>query len=174
MKKVTFFLLGIALLGACKNSIKSGKEKTPEAADTVAVETEASRPEISYYGDSIDDAEAIEASQVLALLEGKDSLQVKLKGTINSSCKRKGCWMKMDLGNGEEMRVSFRDYEFFVPKNLNGETAIIEGVAYRDTLDVDFLRHLAEDAGKSEEEIAAITEPEISINYTANGVIIRS
>jgi len=43
-----------------------------------------------------------------------------------------------------------------------------------DTLDVPYLRHLAEDAGKSPEEIEGITEPEISLNFTANGVIIKS
>ena len=82
--------------------------------------------------------------------------------------------MKMDMGNGQELRVSFRDYSFFVPKNLNGEMAVIEGKAYVDTINVAFLKHLAEDAGKSEEEIAKITEPEVSLNFTANGVIIKS
>ena len=80
----------------------------------------------------------------------------------------------MDMGDGKEIRVSFKDYGFFVPKNLDGEQAIVEGVAFVDTIDVPFLKHLAEDAGKSEEEIAAITEPEISVNFTANGVIIKS
>ena len=37
--------------------------------------------------------------------------------------------MKMDMGNGEELRVRFKDYGFFVPTNLNGEQAIVDGVA---------------------------------------------
>ena len=34
-------------------------------------------------------------------------------------------------------------------------------------------KHYAEDAGKSEEEIAAINEPEYDINFIADGVIIK-
>ena len=81
--------------------------------------------------------------------------------------------MKLDIGNNETMRVTFKDYGFFVPKNLDGETAIIDGYAVVDTTDVDMLRHLAHDAGKSEEEIAAITEPEVGVTYVATGVIIK-
>ena len=35
------------------------------------------------------------------------------------------------------------------------------------------LRHYAEDAGKTEEEIMTITEPEYVLSFTANGVIIQ-
>jgi hypothetical protein len=34
------------------------------------------------------------------------------------------------------------------------------------------LKHYAEDAGKSEEEIAQITEPSYDLGFTADGVII--
>ncbi|MBK6732010.1 MAG: DUF4920 domain-containing protein [Bacteroidetes bacterium] len=44
----------------------------------------------------------------------------KVKGTVTSVCQNKGCWMKLDLGNGESMRVTFKDYGFFVPKEKQG------------------------------------------------------
>ena len=81
--------------------------------------------------------------------------------------------MKMDIGDGKEMRVSFKDYGFFVPTNLGGETATIEGIAKITTTSVEDLKHYAEDGGQSEEEIAAITEPEVAISYVATGVIIE-
>ena len=70
--------------------------------------------------------------------------------------------------------VRFRDYEFFVPTDgVNGKTAVIEGNLFLDTITVEMRKHYAEDAGKSEEEIAAITEPEYDINFIADGVIIK-
>jgi recombinational DNA repair ATPase RecF len=81
--------------------------------------------------------------------------------------------MQLDLGNGQKMRVKFKDYAFFVPKNAAGKTAIIEGVAFKETIDVATLRHYAEDAGKSKEEIAKITQPREEINFEAKGVIIK-
>lgn len=158
---------------ACKNNTNQpeGKDSTP--SDTLATKAQMDAPKTHYYGDTISPEGAVAAEKLTALMGQKDSLQVKVVGTINSSCSKKGCWMKMDLGSGQEMRVSFKDYSFFVPKNLNGEKAIIDGYAHIDTLDVAYLRHLAEDAGKSKKEIEAITKPEISLNYVAHGVILK-
>lgn len=174
MKKIALWLSAIVLVSACKNNTNEGAEKTDGQTDSTAVEASAESVENHYFGDSINEEGVVEISNLLAMMDGQDSVKVKLSGVVNSSCQKKGCWMKMDMGNGEEMRVSFRDYGFFVPTNLGGESAVIEGIAFIDTIDVPFLKHLAEDAGKSQEEIDAITEPEISVNFTADGVIIKS
>lgn len=174
MKKFTFFLAAVALLSACKSTTNEGDSETPATTDSTAVEASTESLENHYYGDTITEDGAVDVAGLMAMMNGHDSIDVKLSGVVNSSCQKKGCWMKMEMGDGQELRVSFRDYSFFVPKNLNGEMAVVEGTAYIDTLDVAFLKHLAEDAGKSEEEIAEITEPEVSLNFTANGVIIKS
>lgn len=174
MKKFTFFLATVALLSACKTTTNEGDNETLANADSTAIGANTENLENHYYGDTITEEGAVDVSGLMAMMNGQDTIDVKLSGIVNSSCQKKGCWMKMDMGNGQELRVSFRDYSFFVPKNLNGEMAVIEGKAYVDTIDVAFLKHLAEDAGKSEEEIAKITEPEVSLNFTANGVIIKS
>ncbi len=107
-------------------------------------------------------------------MKGHDSLNVKIEAKINETCQKKGCWMTVDMENGEEMRVRFKDYGFFVPlEGVDGKMAVMEGVAFTDTLSVEFLKHLAEDAGKTEEQIAAINEPEVGVNFEARGVIIR-
>ena len=56
---------------------------------------------------------------------------------------------------------------------MTGKKSYIKGTAKVDTLSVDWLQHLAEDANKPQEEIDAITEPEITISITADGVIIE-
>ena len=80
--------------------------------------------------------------------------------------------MTVKLDDENEMMVRFKDYGFFVPFDCDGKNAVFEGVAFHDTTLVADLRHYAEDAGKSAEEIEAITEPEISTGFLANGVII--
>jgi len=126
-----------------------------------------------YFGDSISVDGAIAADQLAAKLSGKDSIQVKLSGTIDEVCQKKGCWMNMNIGNGEMMRVRFKDYAFFVPKDAAGKSVFIEGYAYTDTTSVAELKHYAEDAGKTKEEISKITKPEVSISFEANGVLIK-
>jgi hypothetical protein len=49
----------------------------------------------------------------------------------------------------------------------------MKGIAAYDTIDVDFLKHLAEDAGQTQEEIDAITEPELALTFEATGVLIK-
>lgn len=98
--------------------------------------------------------------------------KLKVKGEINEVCQMKGCWMTMAIGNEESMRITFKDYGFFVPLNASGREAIIEGELTKEMVDVETLQHYAEDAGKSEEEIAAITEPEEKLTFVAEGVVI--
>lgn len=174
MKKFAFFLSAVALLSACKSTTNEGDSETEITTDSTAVEASTEATENHYYGDTITEDDAIEVGELLAVVEGQDSVRIKIKGVVNSSCQKKGCWMRMDMGNEDELFVKFRDYEFFVPKNLDGETAIAEGVAFVESFSVEHLQHLAHDAGKTQEEIDAITEPEVSVRFMADGVIIKS
>jgi hypothetical protein len=81
--------------------------------------------------------------------------------------------MTTDLGNGKSMRIRFKDYAFFMPKDADGRTFYAQGIASTDTTSVAQLRHYAEDAGKSAEEIAKITEPKVEIVFLAEGVILE-
>lgn len=133
-------------------------------------------PTVTVYGDSTVTAEgAIEPQEFLRQMADRDSLKIKVRATIKEACKKKGCWMTLDMGEGEEMLVRFKDYGFFVPtEGVDGKIVIIDGIAFTDTVSIAELQHLAEDANKSEEEIAAITEPEVGINFEATGVIVEN
>lgn len=160
MKKI-LFIASIAFLVSCTNSTQS----------TENVEEE--NIEITKHGDAITEDGAISSSEFLTQFENKDSLNVKLSANITEVCSSKGCWMKLDMGDSKTMRVTFKDYGFFVPKDAAGKTAILQGVAKIDTTDVATLRHYAEDANATQEEIDAITEPEINYSFEAIGVIIK-
>ena len=96
----------------------------------------------------------------------------KLEGQILSTCPMKGCWMKMSVER-DTILVRFKDYGFFVPKSgAEGKSAIVNGKLSVDTLSVAQLRHYAEDAGKSKDEVSKIVKPEITISFLANGVVI--
>ena len=115
---------------------------------------------------------AIPASSINSKMKGLDSLAVKVKGTVTSVCQRKGCWLLLDIGEGKMMRVRFKEYAFFVPKNISGKTVVLDGYAYNSTTSVAQLRHYAEDAGKSNDEIEKITEPEVNLTFEARSVIV--
>jgi len=81
--------------------------------------------------------------------------------------------MKLDLGNNKESMVRFKDYGFFVPLNADHKEVIVNGKAFVTEISIDELRHYAKDAGNSEEEIAAITEPEFTYAIEADGVLMK-
>tara|TARA_B100000579_G_scaffold410684_1_gene400822 strand:+ start:92 stop:553 length:462 start_codon:yes stop_codon:yes gene_type:complete len=102
----------------------------------------------------------------------KDNL-VKIEGEILSTCPMKGCWMKIKAEE-DTILVRFKDYGFFVPTDgVVGDKTIINGKLSVDTLSVALLRHYAEDAGKPSEEINKIKDPEVSMTFLAEGVIIK-
>lgn len=128
------------------------------------------------FGEKIAPDDALSSKEMLEKyqsLKPGDTVDVKFKSTINEVCKKKGCWMTMQLADKKETFVKFKDYAFFVPKNADKSEAIISGRAFIDSIPVDELRHYAKDGGKSDEEIALITMPEVKYSFQANGVLIQ-
>ncbi len=107
-------------------------------------------------------------------LKPGDTLNVTFTSDVTAVCKKKGCWMKMALKDGREVMVKFKDYAFFVPKNIEKGTAVINGRAYVEEMSVEDQRHYAEDAGMSTEEISKIIHPKITLSFIASGVRIKN
>jgi hypothetical protein len=137
---------------------------------TFSLNTQAQKKE--SYGEKITEQGFVSGEEFLKKLGNADSLDIKIKAPISSVCQKKGCWMHVDLGNDKSMMVRFKDYGFFVPKDAEGDEVLMQGKAFKETLTVDMLRHYAEDAGKSKEEIMAITEPQEKLSFEASGVIV--
>ncbi len=130
--------------------------------------------EYASYGEAITVDGALSVAEFEKAITGVDSLSTKIKTEIRSSCAKKGCWMDVKLADGSNMMVRFRDYGFFVPKEgLEGKEVVIQGRAKKEETSVKMLQHYAEDAGKSKEEIAAITKPKTAWTFEADGVLIK-
>lgn len=127
-----------------------------------------------HYGALINADKAITYDQLIPKMAHTDSLAVKVTGKVSAVCQKKGCWMTLvsDQPGQPEMRVTFKDYAFFMPKNLAGKHVVVDGFAYIDVTSVADLRHYAADAGKSKAEIEAIKEPKRELSFEAAGVLI--
>lgn len=129
------------------------------------------------FGESFDiNEKAITKADLLKFYQDDkrtDTLDVVFSSKITDVCQKKGCWMTLELGDDEENFIKFKDYAFFVPLNASGSEVIIKGKAYRSVETIEALKHYAEDAGKTPEEIDAIKEPEVSYNFMAEGVYIK-
>lgn len=165
-------IAAVAVLMTACSGADTGKKENANKEDQ-AQEQEAPKMAMAFFGNKIDESEAKDLNEVVTAMEGKDSMDVKLAGQVDKVCQVKGCWMTMPYGEGESMRVSFRDYGFFVPKDIDGKDVVVDGTIYLETTSVEDLRHYAEDGGASEEEMAAITEPETALTFVADGVVVK-
>lgn len=117
---------------------------------------------------------AVSMEQYVQLLESKGDgkpLEGKIIGIVKEVCQKEGCWIKVESPNGNLM-VKMKDHKFAVPVVLNGKKVVIDGVGTLTTTSVKQLKHYAEDAGKSKEEIAKITEPKREIVIQAFGILV--
>ncbi|WP_230687489.1 DUF4920 domain-containing protein [Hymenobacter ruricola] len=122
------------------------------------------------YGAAISPDGALPMTALSTALGSRDSAQVKLVGKASAVCQAKGCWMTLPTADGKQMRVRFKDYAFFVPKDLSGHNVVVSGWAHRTTTSVADQQHYLRDAGKPEKEIAAITQPKQEVSFMADGV----
>lgn len=171
MKRNLFLVLTASIfLFACSNETQ--KEVQPEESVEVV---DASTYE-AFGGEITTDGllTSVEMKQKYNEMAVGDSVAVTFRTNVGEVCQKKGCWMKIELDDKDkEAFVRFKDYEFFVPKDAQGSDAILKGMAYKEETSVEELKHYAQDAGKSEEEIAAITEPKMEYTFRAEGVLLK-
>ncbi|MFM9910219.1 MAG: DUF4920 domain-containing protein [Chitinophagaceae bacterium] len=102
----------------------------------------------------------------------ENKFEGKITGKVTEVCQEKGCWMKLEKSNGEKVMVKFKDYGFFMPKDIVGKEVVLDGEALVKEVSVKQLQHYAKDAGKSEEEIKKITQSKKELQFIAKGVLV--
>tara|TARA_B100000941_G_scaffold224775_1_gene167050 strand:+ start:908 stop:1399 length:492 start_codon:yes stop_codon:yes gene_type:complete len=124
------------------------------------------------FGENIEEGSIIENSKIQNLFLAKEKFNAKLKAKVTDVCQMKGCWMKLEIGDEKDIMVNFKDYSFFVPKNIIGKEVIVSGEAFKRNISVDELKHYARDRGENESAISLIVEPKEIYSLTAKGVIL--
>ncbi len=124
------------------------------------------------FGAPLSAAPTVAVSAVLADAKKYDDKDVKVTGTVSAACQKKGCWMTIGTGEAgaQTVRVSFKDYGFFVPKDCLGKKAVVEGHFKVSTMSVAEAQHYAEDAAKEGAPVKKVTEPQKTYALVATGV----
>lgn len=161
--KISKYILLLGILAAC-----TGAPRTAEQA-----EEKEPLPSTGAFGMEVNIDEAIDASGIAGYFTDSDTIALTLSGSIAASCKHSGCWMDIDMVNGETIHVTFLDDEFSIPLDAAGKYATAKGTVIRKMIPVETLQNFARDEGQSEEDIALITEPAWAYKMIATGVVIE-
>lgn len=116
--------------------------------------------------------ETKEAQEISSVITEGDAI---IKTTVTEVCPKKGCWMKVKGAKAnEDLRVTFKDYSFFVPTELIGKVVALKGRYVKHTESVEEQKHLLKDAKRPQAEIDSITEPKTSYRFISTGVKVLS
>ena len=116
------------------------------------------------------DTKVVPLADVLAKPEEFTKTTVVIEGLVETACQNKGCWMQVVPEAGKAgMRVTFKDYGFFVPKDSKGWTARMEGAVAVKTLSKEEADHLAGEGAKlNRAEDGTARE----VSFVATGVVL--
>ena len=117
------------------------------------------------------DAAVVPLARVLATPEKFAKTPVLVEGLIEQVCTNKGCWMQLVPAAGEAgMRVTFKNYAFFVPLDSKGMIARAEGVTKTRTLSKKEADHLEGEGAKLTRNRDGIAR---EVSFVARGVELR-
>ncbi|THD67354.1 DUF4920 domain-containing protein [Robertkochia marina] len=170
MKHLWIVLAGVLTATGCKPDGKTDKAVAEETTSEVEVVTNALEFGAGVKAEMV--LSAADMAEAYKSMGVDDTLSTGFEAEVLEVCQVKGCWMKLSLGDDRTAMVKFKDYAFFMPKDLAGKKVIVEGKAFVDLMSVEDQKHFAEDAGSSQEEIEAITDPKKTLSFEASGVRI--
>ncbi len=95
---------------------------------------------------------------------------VLLAAKIEKVCKKKGCWMTIK-SKSHDVRVTFKDYGFFVPVSLVGQSILVEGKLTEVKLTLKETKHYVADEGG---DPSKVTEPSTDYQFVATGLVVQN
>jgi len=140
------------------------------------VNAQAQPPDIEaksgmVFGKTFSAKEPLDINKVVSTLSNEPT-PILIEGKVTEVCKAEGCWLKLDSEKGSVL-VRMKGHAFLVPVSLTGKNIVVSGSGKIQETSVEMLRHYAEDAGKSKEEIAAIKEPKQEAIFYAEGLLVK-
>jgi hypothetical protein len=163
MKSFNILLVVFAMVLSCKGQNTDKNQESPQNI-------------LRFFGEKIEADDAKNTKKMLAdynAMNQNDTLQSKFVAKVKEVCKAKGCWMKLELANGEEAMVKFKDYGFFMPMDIEGKEVVVNGLAFLEAMSVEDQKHYAEDGGATADELAKIIAPKRTYGFEADGVLLK-
>ncbi len=93
-------------------------------------------------------------AEIIKDADKNDGKKVLVKGDVAKVCAKKGCWWMLKGDTPEQnIRVTAKDYGFFVPENATAMKATVWGTFKVKQLSAQKARHYAEDALEAGQKI---------------------
>lgn len=129
-------------------------------------------PDATEFGKMETSPSVLSLSEVVSNYEDHKGKVVTFEAIPKKVCEAKGCWMVLEDGE-YQVRTLFKDYGFFVPKNILGKKVLVQGVMEKKHQSAATIRHFMKDEGKKLEEIEKVKTGRVTFQFVASGVQIK-
>ncbi len=122
-------------------------------------------------GAALGQSPVVDLAEALAAVDAYADQTVIVEGSVNRVCQMKGCWMELvPESHDRGIRVTFKDYAFFVPTDSTGYEARLEGMFETNLFSEEDADHLiAEGVDLTRNPDGTATE----VSFVAQGVELR-
>lgn len=143
--------LSLAAFVATLVLFSNGSAHAEEASAVIRLsEPVESTPDHETFGTALD--ESLTDVALATLIESADSYlgePVLVTARVSQVCRKKGCFFIAQDG-ADMLRVSFRDYGFFVPTDISGRHVTMAGELIRREISDEQAEHMSEDIGDAD------------------------
>jgi Domain of unknown function (DUF4920) len=123
-----------------------------------------------HYGAQIKAKNPLSLQAALRQLDSMPSADVLIESKVDKVCEVKGCWMALTNAK-DDVRVTFKDYGFFVPSSIIGKTVLVQGKLEKVVMSLEDTKHYIKDAGG---DPSKVTTPRTEYRIVASGVEVKS
>ena len=123
----------------------------------------------NFFGKKLSNGKSVSLTSAIANFSKYKDQNILLTGKVSKVCVKKGCWLELNDG-ANEMRITFKDYGFFVPATLQDKVVKVEGQLNMKIESVAEIKHYLEDEGASREQINAVKKPKKIFHFVATGL----
>ncbi len=142
------------------------EEAEPAPAPSGPTPTSVAEDGSRLFGDALSEREAVPLATLMSSPGDYDGQVVRTEGIISAVCQRMGCWMELKAEeDGPAIRVPMAGHSFFLPRDVSGARATIEGTVEVRELPPDWQEHLREEGAQAAGQ---------ALGINATGVLIHA
>ncbi len=122
-----------------------------------------------YGAPMAESGQPMRLDEIIAAGDAWIGKRIQVTASIGKVCQQKGCFF-VAYDGAATARVTFADYDFFIPSDAGGKLVTIVGTFSRKTISQNDARHFARDTGDNP---ARISGPQTEYTIVASSVLIR-
>lgn len=160
------WLSGCAVCGCGGGAPNGGPEATSAAAAPERVPAPSSPDGAREFGRALrQGTEEVALSDLLEHPETYADHSVRTSGTVARVCQKMGCWMELRVPDGDAtLRAPMAGHAFFLPQDVIGRAAVVEGTVRVKPLTEDQKAHYRSEGMRAVEVAASLDAEAVRVS----------